>query len=219
MDTIPPIRSTSQPIAWLGFGISLALFLLTWVIICLILSHIGDSNFRFTGIFMMYFFIGSILGILGLVFSIKGLNAANRYALKKGPSIMGIIFICLTLISFFIPVIAAAVMKGERNEKISHEQLEKTTTATTESAEVILHIDMWGDVKCYKAGSKNSVKMNAHSSYSLKKELNTWLKTNGYNKNVCILIKTDPEIEYHYVVNVLDTLNDLGLDNYTIEAD
>lgn len=51
--------------------------------------------------------------VLGLIFSIKGLSFARRHALKKWPSICGIVFSCLIFLSFFVPLIASTFSSPE----------------------------------------------------------------------------------------------------------
>lgn len=219
MEIHPPIKRPSQVVAWLGFGISLALFILVWILNGFILYLVGQSNHDIAGLYMLMFMIGSILGILGLAFSIIGLITACRNALKKFPSVMGIVLCCASLISVFIPFFIAASIKAEK-EEIS---LQNNTDNPNEEdgiiknkTDIILYIHGLGDVKCSKSGDNNFDNLSAFSKYQFLREFKTWMQTNGYTKNASIVIKSDKNIDYQYIVNVIEVLNELGIKDYQV---
>ncbi|MCH5245711.1 MAG: biopolymer transporter ExbD [Muribaculaceae bacterium] len=212
------VNKPTQVMAWLGFGISAALFVLVWIVNMLVMTQLGESNNSsagFAALYMLLILIGSILGILALVFSIVGLVTANKHGLKKLPGILGITLCCLSLISVLTPFIYAVLVEPEPVEVIVPPSEEETT----EDVDVILSIGNYGDVKCYKADGSNTANMNALIKYRFSRELKTWLQTNGFSKDVSITIKADKDVDYSYVANVIDALNDLGINRFKILSD
>ena len=215
------INKPSQVMAWLGFGISLALFLLVWGINAVIFCHLGDSNsansaYPYAVLYMMLIIIGSILGILGLVFSIIGLVSANKNGLKKLPGVLGISLCCASLLSVFAPILYTVLfIETEHVEVIVPPSNEDISS----NEDVILSIERFGDVKCNKADGSSLANMSAISKCSFSRELKTWLQTNGYNENVSIVIKADTDVDYNYIANVIEALNDMGIKKFSIKSD
>ena len=221
MEIPPTIKRPSQVVAWLGFGISLALFILVWTLNGFILYLVGQSNHDIAGLYMLMFMIGSILGVLGLAFSIIGLITACRYVLKKLPSVMGIILCCASLISIFVPFFISATIKAEKEEialQNSTDNLNEEDGIIKNKTEIILYIHGFGDVKCCKSGNNNFDNLSAFSKYKFLREFKTWMQTNGYTKNASIVIKSDKNVDYQYIVNVIEVLNQLGIKDYRVES-
>ena len=95
MEVLTPVRKPSQVIAWLGFGLSLTVLVLIWVVNALVFTHIGERDFPAAALYMLVILIGGFLGLMGLIFSIIGLVSANKHFSKKWPSVSGLIFCCL----------------------------------------------------------------------------------------------------------------------------
>lgn len=212
------VNKPSQVMAWLGFGISAALFVLVWIVNILVMSQLSESNNSsagFAALYMLLILIGSILGILALVFSILGLVTANKHGLKKLPGVLGITLCCLSLISVFTPFIYAVLVEPEPVTGIAPPAVGETS----ENVDVILSIGNYGDVECYKADGSNIANMNAMIKSRFSRELKTWLQTNGYSKDVSIAIKADKEADFSYIANVIDALNEMGIKQFTIKSD
>ena len=215
------VNKPTQVMAWIGFGISTALFVLVWIVNMLVMTQLGgsnNSNAGFVALYMLLIVLGCILGILALVFSIVGLVSANKRGLKKLPGVLGIILSCVSLISIFIPFIRAALVAPEPLEVIVP-PLEEETSPYIEDVDVILSIRTIGYVKCYKEDGSNIANMYAGNRFQFSRELKTWLQTNGFSKDVAIAIKVDKDADYRYVVDVIDALNDLEINRFKILSD
>lgn len=214
------VNKPTQVMAWLGFGISAALFVLVWIVNILVMSQLGESNNSransFAYLYMLLILIGSILGILALVFSIVGLVSANKHGLKNLPGVLGITLCCVSLINVSIPFIYAVLVAEPEPIEVN---VPPTEDKTSEEVDVILSIENYGDVKCYKADGSNTANMNAFIKSQFSRELQTWLQTNGFSKDVSIGIIADKDADYSDIVNVIDALNDLGINRFKILSD
>lgn len=113
---LPPVKKPSQVTAWLGFGISLGVLLVLWVVFAVLYIRKGDSDIVFL-VLMLTFPILGLLGLMGLVFSIVGLVTANKHYLPKAPSVWGIVFCCLSLLSLFIPLVVSVAISNHSAEE------------------------------------------------------------------------------------------------------
>lgn len=100
---LPPVRKPSSVMSWLGFGISLALLCVIWIVNIVVFSHIEESDSDMFSLYMFLFLVGPFLGLLGFIFSIVGLVQASRNFTPKWMGVCGIIFCCLSVVSFLSP--------------------------------------------------------------------------------------------------------------------
>lgn len=205
--------------AWLGFGISLGLFLLVWAINILVLSALSQSNSPdsappISSLYVLLIFFGVIPWILGLTFSIVGLVSAYKNGLKKSPGIWGIVLCCACFLSLFAPIFYP-IFSAKKTPVEVNAPLE--TENVSDKEDVILYIDDLADVRCFKKDENYPVKMSVFSSSSFKREFKYWLETNHLDKNVSIVIKYDKDTNYSYIANVIEALNELGMKNYVIK--
>lgn len=222
----------SQTKAWLGFGFSLAAFLL--VCLLLIIAFVRASQYAeaakhgaavagggFMGVTMLVVLIVIPLLVLGLIFSIKGLNYSRKHALKKWPSACGIILSCLIFLSFFLPLIASTFSSPEPVEV----QLPESPASTAVNGEeesypnglAVLYIDSYFELKCSysKDGRKGSV-ANMTIDSGLKHQFETWMSVNSISKDAEFRLSAAADAKYDNVVMVIDMLRDLGITNYAM---
>lgn len=117
---IPPqVNNNKKPtsvISWLGFGLSLATFLI--LIISIILVAISGEP----ALMMLTVVCCSPLGFIGFVFSIIGLIIAIKNCTPKWMSVSGIIFCCLSLLTpIFIVMIGAIAMADHKTDQTIEE--------------------------------------------------------------------------------------------------
>lgn len=217
VSSMPPIRKPSQVMAWLGFGISLALFIMIWGVNALVLSHIGDRDFPAAALYMLVILGGGFLGLMGLIFSIIGLVQATRNFVKKWPSVCGIIFCCLSLVSVFAPIIIASTMKTQTVEIQLPEQKEATGTDDA----VMLYITDMHTIKCYdnRNGNDNSPAIIRSYSIDKKHELETWMQMNEIKKDANFIVKADTEVDYSEIVEILDILKELKITKFKLTSE
>lgn len=215
---IPAERKPSQVMAWLGFGISLALFLMIWGVNALMFSLIGNKEaLVFTTLLMLFIPVGGFLGLMGLTFSIIGLVQATKNYLRKWPSVWGIIFCCLSVISVLSPVIIAATLKNKTLEIEQPEQEEATWT----DSKIELFITDDNTIKCYdnRYGEDDNPDVISLNSINKKQEFETWMQRNNISKDEGFIINTDTYASYSDIVEVIDLLSELNILHYRIGSD
>lgn len=134
---LPPVKKPSQVIAWLGFGISLGVLLVFWAVLTVLYIRKGDSNVVFP-VLMLTLPILGLLGLMGLVFSIVGLVMANRHSLRKAPSVWGIVFCDLSLLSLIIPFVIAVATRNNSTKEINRGRSEEPVIEEVET-----HLTAW----------------------------------------------------------------------------
>lgn len=216
MEVITPVRKPSQVIAWLGFGLSLTVLVLIWVVNVLVFTHIGERDFPAAALYMLVILIGGFLGLMGLIFSIIGLVSANKYFDKKWPSVSGIIFCCLSLLSLFAPIIIASTIKSSPTEVMQLEQNENPSS----NSGIILYITNKNRLKCFdnRNGIDNKPAVISMFSADKKHELQTWMQMSNIDKDANFTIKTDTDVEYSDVVDIIDILKELGVTKFQLSS-
>lgn len=217
MNEISPVRTASNVFAWIGFGISLAVFLMVWGVNIIVFT---TPNFgtMFASLYMMLFLAGSVLGVLGLVFSIVGLIISYRKYLPKWPGVIGITLCCLSIVSVFAPFVMA-VNKSETMEL----KLPETVTDTEAESikdDIILKVLKNHTVECYN--NKNGEDRNPNVikiDDNFNDELSFWLRgINVDDTGENFAIEADKETGYDEIVIVLDALKNLGITKFRIKS-
>lgn len=217
MEVLTPVRKPSQVIAWLGFGLSLSVLVLIWVVNALVFTHIGERDFPAAALYMLVILIGGLLGFMGLIFSIIGLVSANKHFDKKWPSVSGIIFCCLSLLSLFAPIIIASTIKSDPTEVI---QLEQNKNPSSNSG-IVLYITNKNRLKCFdnRNGIDNTPVAISMFSAEKKHEFQTWMQMNNIDRDANFTIKTDTDVEYSDVIEIIDILKELGITKFQLSSD
>lgn len=215
MEVLTPVRKPSQVIAWLGFGLSLTVLVLIWVV-KLVFTHIGERDFPVAALYMLVILIGGFLGLMGLIFSIIGLVSANKHFDKKWPSVSGIIFCCLSLLSLFAPIIIDSTIKPKPIKVMQLEQHENPSS----NSGIVLYITNMNRLRCFdnRNGIDNKPAVISMFSADKKHELQTWMQMSNIDKDVNITIKIDTDVEYADIVDIIDILKDLGITKFQISS-
>ncbi len=216
MEVLTPVRKPSQVIAWLGFGLSLTVLVLIWIVNVLVFTHIGERDFPAAALYMSVILIGGFLGLMGLIFSIIGLVSANKHFDKKWTSVSGIIFCCLSLLSLFAPIIIASTIKSNPTEVMQLEQNENPSS----NSGIILYITNMNRLKCFdnRNGIDNKPAVISMFSADKKHELQTWIQMGNIDKDANFTIKADTDVEYSDVVIIIDILKELGITKFQLSS-
>lgn len=217
-DIYTPERQPSQVVAWLGFGISLAVLIMIWCVNAFIFSHLGSGSVGIASLYMLLIMVGGLLWLFGIIFSIIGLIYAIKSSILKWPSVCGIVFCCLSLISLFAPLIYAGAKVREPTRVVAS-NYDEMESATEDG--VVLYITSMRTLKCYdnRNGEDNSPANIRMYSLSKQHELETWMKINNVDNEANILIETDGDADYSDVVDLLDMLKRMGITNYQLKSD
>lgn len=214
MDTYNKSKKPSQAISWLGFGIGLGLLILLWVINLFFIFATVEDNEVYVVLILLTFLVGGILGILTLIFSIVGLFNANRNGLKKYPSVLGIIFFCISLISAFVPLFCT-YLKSNKQTPVE-EAAASIYEAAVEQKVIELTIIHYGEVECREQGDPNVATLTGLSKYRFEREFTTWLELHGLDERDMVLIQTSNDSDYNSVSNVVEVLQNMGFKNYKL---
>lgn len=217
MDTYNKSKKPSQAISWLGFGIGLGLLILLWVINLFFIFATVEDNEVYVVLILLTFLVGGILGILTLIFSIVGLFNANRNGLKKYPSVLGIIFFCISLISAFVPLFCTYLKSNKQTpvEVVADASIEGPAEAQ-EIKVIELTITHYGEVECREQGDPNVATLTGLSKYRFEREFTTWLELHGLDERDMVLIQTSNDSDYNSVSNVVEVLQNMGFENYKL---
>lgn len=220
MNTMPVGKNkTATVFSWVGFGVSAGLFLLIWVANLLIVcSGGGSSNGAangFAGLYMLAFLFGTLLGLLGMVFSIIGLVMSAKNRAPMWMSITGMVLSLLSLISFFFPVIYHDIEKAQTAEVL----LPESAGQASEIAEdVTIQINDVGRVRCINnINANNSVIGNMGTyEYDFERQLGDWLKMNNVDSSTGVVIRTSRNADYSDITKVFEALQANGVKRYRI---
>lgn len=221
--------------AWLGFGISAAALLLVWTVNISVFAGVGNRSIA--ALYMLLILALCVLGMLGLIFSIVGLVTALRHDMPKWVGACGIVFCCLSVVSVFVPFIAAGFIEKEPVEVMTPasvadvvaEQVSVTEAAepvsvagdTDGGCDMLLKISRYGKVRCYNLteGADGTPAVLSAYSYDLKHEIGTWMRMNGLDTDSPVGIRADENADYSDVVTVIDALHSMGMNRYRMVSD
>jgi uncharacterized integral membrane protein len=118
----PQVNNNKKPtsvISWLGFGLSLATFLILVIsLVIAVVFHNGSSS----NLIILAFFFGIPIGIIGFIFSIIGLVMAMKNNTPKWMSVSGIIFCCLSLLTPILIAMIGMMVSHEPDQTIEEDQ-------------------------------------------------------------------------------------------------
>jgi len=208
------IRKSSSVIAWLGFGISLVVFLMVWLVNILVFYNAGDIDFPIAALYMLLIMAGGFLGLLGLIFSIVGLVQSMRNYTSKWIGLCGIVLCCISVLSIFAPVIVAGFIKNQTIDVVLPESGNENDMSKKDC--IVLKITRYKKIKCYDNRNGKDYNPANISIYSidLLHELSTWMQMNDIDKNASIVIETETDVDYSDVVDLLDILKSMGMTKY-----
>lgn len=199
MQLPPPVKKPTSVISWIGFGLSLTVFIIIWSAF-ISASHNSDPR---ANILMIAILVCMILGVMGFVFSLIGLILAIRNSTPTWIGVCGIVLCCASIIS---PV-AALFMIGSDDRNVEN-------VASNGNYEVVIRISRFGEISCEnRTGGYNPVRFR---SYRLCEELKSWMKMNDFDKSVSIGIYVSSNADYSEVLNVTECLTGLGYTNYKL---
>lgn len=220
IQSYPPLnnecRKSSNTISWLGFGFSLFVLILMWFTFIIAAIIIRNDSDRFSsgalGIVMIFLLIGSLVGLLGLIFSIVGLIKATNSGGKKWIGVCGLIFSGLSVVSIFVPIFLSAFTAKEPTMIKAPASM---ITDNPQENKVVFVVDGY-QLKCYDNRETNEVEpyqTRLEYSYQIKKELGVWFKMHNVSKDEIIILKVSTDTDYSQVAELMDALKYLGRNN------
>lgn len=217
MDSSNNNKNGSSVISWLGFGISIFVLLLILFINFLLFGNHQTPDFK-ASIYLILFFAGGLLGLLGFVFSIAGLIMAIKNNTPKWIGVIGIVISCISIVSFFaIPIIAnTSIEKEPTGVIIPPSALENTD----ETNQAVIQINDDRSVICYideESSSRMKINMN---DVQFQKQFTSWIDKHLKNvdPNTQITILSSSKLDYSDVNSVLDLLHESGHSRFTLNT-
>lgn len=218
MDSSNNNKKGSSVISWLGFGISTFVLLLI-LFINLLLFNSRDSFDFIASIYVILFFVGGLLGLLGFIFSIAGLIMAIKNYTPKWIGVCGIVISCISFVSFFaIPIIANTSKEKEPTEVITPPSVLENTDGDTN--QVVIQINDDKSVICYiEEDSSSRLEMNM-GDVQFQKQFTSWLNDHlkSVDPNTPITIVSSSKLDYSYVNPVLDLLQESGHSRFSLNT-
>ena len=205
-------KKPSSVFSWLGFGISLAVFL----IVCLgaFVLFFVDEGPRVVFDYMLMVLACGLIGTLGFIFSVVGLVIANKHDLPKWMSVSGIILCCLSVIAFFSDPLETFYHNEPHRVIIpeSIQALEKSENM------VVFVLDADGNVTC----SCNDIYDDIEVMFSLRTssdelELKAWIATNVADRQV--VIYANKEVPYSQTEKLIELLNECGISKFSLQTE
>lgn len=216
-------RNSTPVLAWVGFVFSLLYFLMICMAYAFIFknrhnevgSMVGSPT---VGIITLVLLCG-VFGILGLVFSLIGFNAARRIDAKKWPGAWGIALSCLSVLSFMVPVIISPFIHREPMTVIVPSQIEDDIDGANDSGVVLVRVTS-RNIKLYD--NRNGVDKTPATirvyTYDIAHQIKTWMQLNGVSTTSTFVLSTDENTDYSDVVEVVDALKELGITKYRLQS-
>jgi len=202
--TIPEKKPTSV-FSWLGFGISLTVFVLIWAVNIFAITQEGKAAIL-PGLYMVLFLAGGFLGFLGLVLSIVGLVMAIRNFTSKWMSVSGIILSCVSVISYIaVPMLASTIVQ---KEPVKIQLPESVVEEKAFEPNVVLYASKDNLLTCYdnSNGEDDDPIIFDLSNPQFSDLFSTWIKQNGIDNQTPVAIKTDSETPYDNIILLLDEM-------------
>lgn len=238
MQTLPPDiplapKAKSNLFCKLGFSFAIAVFI--WICSCYIIA-INCAPRAFEVIMLLVllsFYVVPIFWILALVFSIVGLNKANKNGSPKWMGKVGIIICILNVLSFLFPFIYAGFIFSRHSSRVvettipAPRQLDYGESIYSDrNPEIEIKIYKNGRIFCYdyKAeGTRRSLSI-PRSEKDLS-ALREWLNDMGESRlkklrnsdGKNIIIRAHKENEYKRAEQVLDIMNSAGLNKFQLK--
>lgn len=221
MNTQPFSQTSSSVFSWLGFGIAAALLLLIWIVNIIAFKLAGEAANPVAALYMMMLLVGSVLGLLAMVFSIVGLVMAIRNNTPRWIGVTGIVLCLVSLFSFFIPIMGAGMLK----DKTPDAEAPKTAVAVADNNEeketvyeVTIQIFDFGRVRCVNNAGNNVVGNMSTTDYDFKKQFANWLKMNNVDSSSSVLINTTNDADYSDITKVINALKANGITEFELSS-
>ncbi len=98
-------------------------------------------------------------------------------------------------------------------------QLEQNENPSPNSG-IVLYITNMNRLKCFdnRNGIDNKPTVISLFSADKKHELQTWMQMNNIDKDANFTIKTDTDVEYSDVVDIIDILKELGITKFQLSS-
>lgn len=211
-------NKSSSVISWIGFGLAITVFILIWLMNILVFNWMGENARPIVTLYMLLILLGGILGVLALIFSIVGLTMAIKNNTPRWIGTSGIIICVLSILSFFVPIVCAVMMKNRTIEIENLESISASDDAITE--DVTIQIFSVGHVRCINnKNSSSSVVGNINTSdYDFEKQLSNWLKMNNVDSTTGIIVNSTNDADYSDITKVIDILNKSGMSNFKLSS-
>lgn len=211
-------KSTSV-ISWIGFGIAIIVFLLIWSLNILVFNWIGKDGDLIAFFYVLVILVGGLLGIMALIFSIVGLSMAIKNNTPRWIGATGIILCVLSILSFFVPIVCAGMIKNKTVEVEKTESINVFDEDITEE-DITIQIFSVGRVRCINnKDSSNTVAGNMHTmDYDFEKQMGKWLKMNKVDSSTGIVVNSTNDADYSDITKVIDILEKRGISKYKLSS-
>lgn len=216
-----PANNQKKPtsvISWLGFGMSIAVFLLIWFVNILVFNWMGKEANPIAALYMLTIMVGGILGLMALVFSIVGLSMAIKNSTPRWIGVTGIIICVLTILSFFVPIMCAGMIK---NKTVETELPESNSVSNADIKEdVTIQVFSVGRVRCINnKDASNTVVGNMNTvDLDFKNQLANWLRMNNVDSTTGVIVNSTNDADYSDITKVVETLNENGITKFKLSS-
>ena len=216
-----PALNNNKPtsvISWIGFGLAITVFLLIWFVNILAFNWMGEDAESIIALYMLVVFVDGILGMMALAFSIIGLSLAIKNNTPRWIGTTGIIICVLSILSFFVPVVSAGMIK---NRTIKIETPESISVSDENIPEdITIQIFSLGRIRCINnKDSSNTVVGNMNTSdYDFEKQLAYWIKMNKVDSSTGIIVNSTNDADYSDITKVIDILNKSGISKFKLSS-
>lgn len=217
---IPASNNNKQTsvISWIGFGLAITVFLIIWFVNILAFNWMGEDAKSIVALYMLVVFVDGILGMMALAFSIIGLSLAIKNNTPRWIGTTGIIICVLSILSFFVPVVSAGMIK---NRTIKIETPESIRVSDENIPEdITIQIFSLGRIRCINnKDSSNTVVGNMNTSdYDFEKQLADWIKMNKVDSSTGIIVNSTNDADYSDITKVIDILNKSGISKFKLSS-
>lgn len=212
------LNKSTSVISWIGFGLALTVFLLIWAVNILVFNWMGEDAKPIAALYMLVILVGGLLGVLALIFSIIGLSMAIKNNTPRWIGTTGIIICVLSILSFFVPIVYAGIIKNKTIEVETPESISASDENITE--DITIQIFRGGRIRCINNhDSSNTVVGNMNTSdYDFEKQLANWIKMNKVDSSTGIIVNSTNDADYSDITKVIDTLNKSGISKFKLSS-
>lgn len=222
MNEIPPSqKKPTSAISWLGFGLSILVFIIIWIVNILLFNVKDDKSFEISSIYLIEIFVCGFLGFMALVFSSIGLYLAVKNQMPHRIAIFGIVTCALCILSFVVPPICVGLLERQPVQAETPESvLLANETPDGQQADVTIQVFKYGEIRFINNKDANNPVIANMSTldYNFDKQVGEWLKLNHLDASNSFEVCTTNQADFSDINKLLDALRKNGITKFSLSS-
>lgn len=222
MNEIPPSQKKStSAISWLGFGLSILVFIIIWIVNILLFNVRNDNSFKMGGVYVIEILVCGFIGFLALIFSSVGLYLAIKKQMPHRIAISGIVTCTLCILSFVVPPTCVELFERKAAQtEMPQSVIRSNEDNNGKQANVTIQVFKYGEIRFINnKDANNPVISNMNTSdHNFDKQVGEWLKLNNLDASNSFEVCTTNQAEFSDIDKLLDALRKNGITTFSLSS-